>query len=58
MNEKTKKTYEVPQMTEFECRVEKGFTGSGLGNGEGEGSKTLEGRRNAGGWGENGAIWT
>jgi len=53
-----KKSYEVPQLEKFDCRVEKGFASSGLGKGEGEGSKSVEGRQNAGGWGENGAIWT
>ena len=28
MNNKKKKDYEAPQLTEFDCRVERGFAGS------------------------------
>ena len=29
MNVKRKKVYETPQVTEFVCKIEKGFAGSG-----------------------------
>ena len=51
-----KRIYEAPQLTQFRCRVEKGYTTSadsnmlGLGN-QSQGSSTLEGRRNGGNWG-------
>ena len=31
MQTKKKMTYEVPQVTEFVCKIEKGFAGSGTG---------------------------
>ena len=31
MYQKKKRAYEVPQVTEFVCKIEKGFAGSGTG---------------------------
>ena len=58
MKEKKKKNYEAPQIEKFGCRVEKGFTNSGLGLDETEGNRNIETRQGVGGWGTNGAIWT
>ena len=57
MNEKVKKTYEVPQLEEFDCRVEKGFAPSSDLDVSSNGS-SVEGRRSAGHWGEGNNVFT
>ena len=54
--EKEKKNYVVPQLEEFDCRVEKGFALSGLGMEEGKGKRSVEGRERADGY-LGGAKW-
>ena len=56
MMKKPVRTYEVPQLTEFDCKVEKGFTGSGVG--VSNSGRAVEGRESTGGWGLDGAKWT
>ena len=58
MNEKVKKTYEAPQLEEFDCRVEKGFAPSSKLDMSSNGG-SIEGRRNIGNWnGEGHDVFT